>query len=156
MSETHAGQTLSPTVKNLAVRLRMFDRPSTELQNALHPPWPDWMGARYGLEAAGDQQIDADAGVVTVSAALGALAEELRHRLDVLSFVCGAVETLGWEVTLDGDTLLARTHLTRDAARSQLEHAGVAGPMCKVSEIDDDGWPLMFVISEVAPSETAP
>src|SRR5205085_4283443 len=80
---------------------------------------------------------------ITASAALSAVANELRHRLETLAFVCGALETLGWWIRLQGHTLVASAVLSVAEAREQLEEAGVAGPMCKVADIDEEGWPRL-------------
>jgi hypothetical protein len=144
-------------VTSVSLRLYLFDAPSVELRRVLHPPWPDWMGALYELEQAANRQVDVDfeagRGSVTASAALSALANELRHRLDVLAFVCGALESLAWDIRLDGETLLATAALTPEQARDQLEDAGVAGPLCKVTDIDEQGWPRLILGSHLLEPE---
>jgi hypothetical protein len=147
----------SRQVTSVGLRLYLFDSPSAELRQALHPPWPDWMGALYELEQASNPRVDVDfdtgSGEVTASAAVSALANELRHRLDVVAFVCGALETLAWEIRLDGDTLLATALLTPEQARAQLEDHGVAGPLCKVTDIDEQGWPRLILGSQLLEPE---
>ncbi|HKR99953.1 MAG TPA: hypothetical protein VJU79_10620 [Candidatus Dormibacteraeota bacterium] len=140
----------------VSVRLHLFEAPGVELRRALRPPWPDWMGAVYQLEQASNEQIDVSEAAVTASAAVGALSSELRHRLETLSFVCGALETLGWSIRLDGDTLVASAVLSRAEAREQLERAGVAGPMCKVADVDEDGWPRLAEGGALRGEEPAP
>ncbi len=53
------------------------------------------------------------------------------------------LQELGWEISQDGDSLVASSKTTPDAARASLERAGVAGAMCRVCDIDEDGWPLL-------------
>ncbi|MFN2581525.1 MAG: hypothetical protein ABR498_02145 [Candidatus Dormibacteria bacterium] len=133
-----------------AVVLRVFDSPSKELRDALHPPWPNWMARLYEAEARTDAGIDVSEGVTTVSAAVSALKDKLAHRLDVLSFVCGALQDLGWDVALDGEALIATAEMTPEQARRQLDDAGVAGPMCVVADLDDHGWPWIRDVAAVA------
>lgn len=144
-------------VTSVSLRLHVFDGPAVELRHMLHPPWPMWVGALYELEQAPNPEIDVDydagEGLVTASAALSALANELKHRLELLSFVCGALESLGWEIRLDGDTILATAPLTEQQARAQLEAHGVAGPLCKVTDIDEHGWPRLILGSHLLEPE---
>lgn len=126
------------------VRLHLFGTPAAELQGAMHPPWPRWMKRLYELEQATGGEIDVEEGVVTVSAAVSALKDKLALRLDVLAWVLGALDELGWEVELDGDTLVATAAMTPADARLVLEDAGVAGPMCAVTDLDSSGWPWIW------------
>jgi hypothetical protein len=128
----------------VGLRLRLFDAPSEELSRLLRPPWPRWMRRLYELEEATSEHTDVGAGVVSASAAVAALKESLRKRLDVLSWCLDVLESLGWELELEGDVLLATAAMTPAEARRQLEDAGAAGPMCLVSDLDDAGWPRVW------------
>ena len=112
----------SAAAGSVAVRLHIFDAPHVELAHALH--------------ADGE-------GALAVSVALKHMQDHVNHRLDVLTFVVGALEQLGWEIRLDGDALIATAHMSPAEAREALETAGVAGPMTAVTDIGDDGWPLL-------------
>lgn len=123
------------------VVLHLFDTPSAELIRRLKPPWPPSLERLYELAHIAKPDIDVGTGVITLSAAVLALREELAHRLDLLAFVVHALEELGWDMRLEGEDLVVRSALTPEAAREQLEEHGVAGPMCVVADLDDDGWP---------------
>jgi len=120
MSDVQPAPSTSETV---IIRLHMFDAPHVELAHSLHSD---------------------DEESVTVSAALKHMQERMNHRLGVLTFVVGALEELGWEVRLDGEALTATAHMSPAQAREVLEAAGVAGPMTAVTDIGDDGWPLLL------------
>ncbi len=98
----------------------------------------------YELEQAQNPDVDASAGEVTASAAVSALSNRLRHRLELIAFCTGGLEELGWEVELVDDVLIATARTTPYDARHALEDAGVAGPLCAVSELDDSGWPRLW------------
>jgi hypothetical protein len=95
------------------------------------------------MEAHQDPDMDVDAAAITPSAAVSALSERLRNRLVLVSWTLGVLEELGWDISQNGDSLIASCETTPDAARASLEHAGVAGAMCRVCDIDDEGWPLL-------------
>ncbi len=135
---------IRPRPGNVAVRLRLFEAAGEELRDVLTPPWPQWVDRLYKLEEHQDPGIDVDAAAITPSAAVSALSERLRNRLVLVSWTLGVLQELGWEIAQDGDSLIASCETTPDAARASLESAGVAGAMCRVCDIDEDGWPLLW------------
>ena len=106
----------------MALRLRLFRSASEELRAVIEPPWPQWMRRLYELEGVEDPGIDVDAAVITPSAAVSALGERLRNRLGLVSWTAGVLQELGWEITQDGDSLMASCKSTPDEARASLEH----------------------------------
>ncbi len=112
------------------------------------PPWPQWIQRLYAIEEHQDPGIDVDVPVITPSAAVSALSERLRNRLVLVSWALGVLQELGWDITQEGDSLIASFETTPDAARASLERAGVAGAMCRVCDIDEEGWPLLWWNSE--------
>lgn len=143
MTEAPRSDTLAPQAGHVALRLHLFQPAGEELRAAVEPPWPQWMQRLYELEQAPDPGIDVDAGVITPSAAVSALGERLRNRLVLVSWTAGVLQELGWEITQDGDSLIASCKSTPDEARAALERAGVAGAMCRICDIDENGWPLL-------------
>lgn len=123
-----------------AVRLRLFRTVEEELKSALHPPWPEWMRRLYGL----DPDAGAGPGEVTISAALGAVAERLHKRLTLAAWVVAAMEDLGWRPELDGEHLLLSRVLVPEQAWLELEEAGIAGPMSAICDLDERGRPRMY------------
>lgn len=134
---------LTPKPGHVAVRLRLFASAGDELRDVITPPWPRWVKRLYELEEHQDPDMDVDAAAITPSAAVSALSERLRNRLVLVSWTLGVLQELGWEISQDGDSLIASCATTPDVARTSLERAGVAGAMCRVCDIDEDGWPLM-------------
>jgi hypothetical protein len=129
----------------VGIRLVLFASPLEELRNAMHPPWPRWMKRLYELEEASDPEVDASQGETSVAAAISALSNHLKHRLDTLAFVAKGLAELGFEFEGDGDdAVLATADMTPAAARTLLDAAGVAGAMCNVCDLDDSGWPRIF------------
>lgn len=123
-----------------AVRLRLFGTVEDELKNALHPPWPQWMRRLYGL----DPDVAPQSGEVTISAALGAVAERLKKRVDLASWVVAAMEEIGWEAELDGEHLLVTKVIVPELAHAELEAAGIAGAMTAICDLDDRGRPRLY------------
>jgi len=131
----------------VALRLHLFERPSRELERALHPPWPRWMRRLYELERySGGADPD---GEVSLGAAITAVATRLRHRLELLAWCVGALEEIGWEVSLDGDDVIASKVTLPELARAELEEHGIYGPMAKVCDLDERGLPRIVERWEV-------
>jgi hypothetical protein len=128
----------------VAMRIPIFESAHDELRSAIEPPWPQWMRDLYELEEAQDEGIDADAGVTTVPAALGALASRLRQRLELIASVAGGLERQGWSLDIDGDSLVASRVINPRHALEMLENAGLAGPLCAVADLDESGWPRLY------------
>ena len=122
----------------------IFQSAHDELRSAIQPPWPQWMRDLYELEEAQDENIDVEAGETSVPAALGALGSRLRHRLELLASVAGGLQKQGWTLHIEGDTLVASRVSNPQHALEMLEEAGLAGPLCAVSELDDSGWPRLY------------
>jgi len=135
----------------VAVRLHLFDSPEEEVARVLTPPWPNWMRRLYELEALADRAETSESGIeaLTMSAALHALADRLKRRLELLAFVLGAMEDLGWEAVMDGDAVVVSKVTRPELAVDELEEAGVLGPMTKVAELDDRGLPRLFPRQDV-------
>ncbi|MHB8490431.1 MAG: hypothetical protein ACYDCS_14165 [Candidatus Dormibacteria bacterium] len=144
MIELPAPPEVTPPSGHVALRIHLFDRAGDELRSVIAPPWPRWVERLYELEEIEDPGIDLETLAVTASAALSALSERLHHRLVLLTWTLGVLEELGWEITQDGDSLIATFASTADAARAALENAGVAGALCRVCDIDDSGWPRLW------------
>ncbi len=144
MIEAHRPDALTPKPGHVAVRMQLFQPPGAELRDVIRPPWPQWMERLYSLEERQDPKMDVDAAVITPSAAVSALSERLRSRLVLLSWTLGVLQELGWEIVADGDSLVASCAMTPDDARASLERAGVAGALCRVCDIDDEGWPVLW------------
>ncbi|HEY6468616.1 MAG TPA: hypothetical protein VI434_02515 [Candidatus Dormibacteraeota bacterium] len=142
MTATDRAQVM-PKPGHVAVRLRLFESAGDELRDVMTPPWPQWVQRYYELEEHQDPDIAVDAAAITPSAAVSALSERLRNRLVLVSWTLGVLQELGWDVALDGDSLIASCETTPDAALASLEHAGVAGAMCRICDIDEQGWPLL-------------
>ena len=128
----------------VALRMPIFQSAHDELRSAIQPPWPQWMRDLYELEEAQDENIDVEAEETSVSAALGALGSRLRHRLELLASVAGGLQKQGWTLHIEGDTLVASRVSNPQHALEMLEEAGLAGPLCAVSELDDSGWPRLY------------
>jgi hypothetical protein len=123
-----------------AVRLHLFGSVEEELKSALRPPWPEWMRRLYGLEIGADPA----PGEVTIGTALGAVAERLKKRVELASWVVGAMEDLGWQAEMDGEHLLVSKVVVPEQAWDELEEAGIAGPMSAVCDLDEHGRPRMY------------
>ena len=139
---------VTPKPGHVAVRLRLFQSAGDELRDVMTPPWPQWIQRLYAIEEHQDPGIDVDVPVITPSAAVSALSERLRNRLVLVSWALGVLQELGWDITQEGDSLIASFETTPDAARASLERAEVAGAMCRVCDIDEEGWPLLWWNSE--------
>ena len=123
-----------------AVRLRLFGTVEEELKNALHPPWPQWMRRLYGVDPTAPSQ----PGEVSISAALGAVAERLKKRVELASWVVSAMEDLGWHPELDGEHVLVSKVIVPELALAELEEAGIAGPMSAICDLDERGRPRLY------------
>lgn len=134
---------------SISLRMRLFDTPEEELRACMHPPWPRWMRRLYGLESKERPAVDPEEGEVTASAALSALKARLAHRLELLSWICGALEDQGWQIQLQDDHLVATRTAVPEHAREQLDAAGIAGPLLAVCELDERGWPRLYESWEV-------
>lgn len=141
---TSSATLVQPPRGRVALRLVLFEAADKELADALLPPWPRWMKRMYELEQGSNEQVDPDAAEVPASAALSTLSEKLKHRLDLLSFVCGVLEENGWHIELDGEALIATARMNPYEARHMLDDVGVAGPMSFVTDLDDSGWPRLW------------
>ena len=128
----------------VALRVPLFQSAHDELRTAIEPPWPQWMRDLYGVEEKLDPGIDASAGETTVPAALGALGERLRLRLELISSIAGGLQRQGWSLRIDGDALVASRVANPQHALEMLEEAGLAGPLCAVADMDDAGWPRLY------------
>jgi hypothetical protein len=131
-------------IGEVAARLVLFGSPHAEISIAMRPPWPSWMHRLYELEAIADDQTKPAVEEVSVGAALHALAERLRHRLDLAAFVVNATAELGWSATLSEDSIVIRKLLQPDLAVDELERAGILGPMSKLCELDERGLPRIY------------
>jgi hypothetical protein len=124
----------------VAVRLHMYRPPSREIERALRPPWPRWMHRLYELERfAGGA--DPGEGEVSMSAAISAVATRLGYRLELLAWCVSALEQIGWEVSMDGDQVLASKVTLPELARAELEEHGIYGPMSNICDLDEHGRP---------------
>lgn len=135
---------IKPPPGYVALRLHLFRPAGDELGDLITPPWPQWVTRLYELEQHQDPDMDVAAAAITPSAAVSAMGERLRNRLGLVSWALGVLQELGWDISQDGDSLIAACETTPDAARAALERAGVAGPMCRICDIDADGWPLLW------------
>lgn len=136
-------------VGGLALRIRLFDDAGRELRAAVEPPWPTDLRRFYGLDEAADPGIDTEREVTTVSAAIGALSERIKHRLETAAFAVRGLQELGWEITLDGDVIIATTIANPQHARELLDSHGLAGALTSVCDLDDEGWPRLHQRGEV-------
>jgi hypothetical protein len=127
----------------VAVRMHLYSSPSAEIERALTPPWPRWMRRLYELERFAGAA-DPDAGEVAMSAAIGAVGTRLHHRIELVSWCVAALEEIGWEVTMDGDEVLASKVTLPELARQELEEHGISGPMSKVCDLDQRGLPRII------------
>ena len=141
MSDVHG---VRLRIGEVGMRLVLFSTPGAEIARALRPPWPVWMRRLYELEAIADVKTDPEAERVSVGAALHALAERMRHRLELASFVVTATTELGWSADLLVDSIVIRKVLHPQLAVEELERAGVYGPMAKLCELDERGLPRIF------------
>ncbi|HEY8756568.1 MAG TPA: hypothetical protein VIN65_09510 [Candidatus Dormibacteraeota bacterium] len=129
----------------VALRIPIFLSAHEELRTAIEPPWPRWMRDLYQLEQAQDEGIDVDAEETTVPAALGALSSRLRQRLELISSVASGLRRDGWALDIDGDCLVASRVSNPRHALEMLEDAGLAGPLCAVADLDESGWPRLYI-----------
>ncbi len=129
----------------VALRMPVFESAHEELHDAIEPPWPRWMRDLYRLGESQDKGIDVDAPETTIPAALGALGERLRHRLELLSSVAGGLQSQGWGLHIEGNTLIASRVANPQHALEMLEEAGLAGPLCAVADLDESGWPRLYI-----------
>jgi hypothetical protein len=133
----------------VAVRLHMYSSPAFEVERALKPPWPRWMRRLYELERFRGAADPAE-GEVSMSAAIGAVGTRIRHRLELVSWCVAALEEIGWEVSMDGDHVVATKVTLPELARIELEEHGIYGPMSKVCDLDERGLPRIVERWEMA------
>jgi hypothetical protein len=124
----------------VAIRLHMYRRPSHEVERALQPPWPRWMRRLYELERY-TGAADPTEGEVSMSAAIAAVGTRLGYRLELLAWCVAALEQIGWDVSMDGDQVLATKVTLPELARAELEEHGIYGPMSNVCDLDEHGLP---------------
>lgn len=129
------------------LRMHLYLRPGEEVSRALKPPWPRWMRRFYELERLSGAA-EPEEEEVSISAAIGAVATRLKHRLELISWCAGALEEIGWEVAMDGDDVVASKVTLPELARIELEDHGIYGPMSKVCDLDDNGLPRIVERSE--------
>lgn len=122
------------------MRLSLFGTVEEELKNALHPPWPEWMRRLSGPEPDASPQ----PGEVTIGAALSAVAERLKKRLELASWVVGAMEEIGWRPEMGGQHVLVSKVIAPELALVELEEAGIAGPLIAICDLDARGRPRMY------------
>lgn len=115
-----------------------------ELPGILQPPWPSWVRELYGLEALEDPRIDVADNQTSLAAAMGALSTALHHRLQLIAWVLASLADLHWDIRLQDDRVVATRVLTPQSAREELDEAGVLGPMSKVCDLDEDGFPRLW------------
>jgi hypothetical protein len=126
----------------VAVRMHLFASPAEEIARALRPPWPRWMRRLYELERLAGAA-DPAQGEVSLSAAVAAVATRLRHRLEIVSWCAAALEEVGWEVSMDGNEVVASKVTLPELARAELEEHGIYGPLSHVCELDEHGLPRL-------------
>ena len=132
-------------IGQVAIRLHIFSSAAEELADTLHPPWPRWMERLYATESIGDESIDTGAEETTMGAALSAVATRLHYRLKLAAWAVTAMEDLGWNPRVDGETLVMTRLLAPPAAIEELERNGILGPMTKICELDaGSGLPRVF------------
>lgn len=127
----------------VAVRMHLYASPSEEVLRALEPPWPRWMRRFYELERLGGAASPAE-GEVSLSAAVAAVGTRLGHRLEIISWCAAAMEEIGWEVSMDGEDVIASKVILPELARAELDANGIYGPLSNVCDLDDDGLPRLF------------
>jgi hypothetical protein len=133
----------------VAVRMHLFSSPAHEVERALEPPWPRWMRRLYELERLSGATAP-DAGEVSLSAAISAVATRLRHRLELVAWCAGAMEEIGWEVSMEGDDVVAAKVTLPELARAELETHGIYGPLGNVCDLDARGLPRLIERWETA------
>ena len=121
-----------------------FDPPVTSCVLSSTPPWPQWVRRLYELEQREDPDIDVDAAAITPSAAVSALerafAEPPRAgRAGLL----GVLQELGWEITQDGDSLIASCETTPDAGTAVARARRRGRRDVPHMRHRRDGWPLL-------------
>jgi len=132
-------------VGQVAIRLYLFGTAAEELEATLHPPWPRWMESLHAIAGAGHEELDPDAGETSMAAALSAVAGHLRHRLKLASWAVAAMEELGWAPRVDGENVVMTRLLAPPAVLTELELAGILGPISKICELDAvTGMPRIF------------
>lgn len=129
----------------VALRIPLFESANQELRSAIDPPWPRWMRDLYAVEEGQDEGIDVDTETTTVPAALGALSSRLRQRLELISSLAGGLQTQGWALGIDGDVLVATRVVNPRHALEMLERDGLASSLCAVADMDDAGWPRLYL-----------
>jgi hypothetical protein len=137
-------QKLHLPIGSVALKMHIFWHAEEELSDVLTPPWPRWMRRLYEMEARQSPRMKPAEGEVEISAAIDALKARLNHRLEILAWICGQLEDLGWDIDVRGSNLIASKVIVPEVARESLEAAGLAGSMAAVCEIDEHGWPRLY------------
>lgn len=142
MSASHI--TLRVPLGSVGLRIKMYGPPWDEIRSVVTPPFAPWLRDLYGSSAVSDPGTDLDSEEVSVAAALSAVSSALHHRLELLSWLTGALEEEGWTLTFDGDSVLATVVATPEGARETLDAAGLAAAVTLLCEPGDDGWPRIL------------
>lgn len=133
---------------SLVMEIPLFDEGSAELKRLTALPWPRWLRRLVEMESTEDGETNADLDRISLATGLTALSTEIAHRLGLLSFICSRLPELGWTLELADNHIYAFRPMTREAALSQLQEAGVAGALTAVMETDDEGWPRFHTVVE--------
>lgn len=136
--------TLQIPIGSVVMVIHVFDSAQTELEHLLEPPFPRWARDLYDMAALQDRQMKKGSNDITLSAALAALRGHLNHRIELLAWVCGQLQELGWDLTVYRQSIIAHTISTPEFAKEQLDQRGVAGPLLKVTEAGEDGFPKLY------------
>jgi hypothetical protein len=135
-------------VGEVALVIVPYRSPGQEVRDALEPPWPEWLRELYGLEALEDPNIEVQSNETSLAAAMSAVAARIHHRVQLISWVLAQLAELGWRLRLEDNDIVATRVLTPTSARAELEKAGVLGPMSKVCDLDDQGYPHLWEAGE--------
>jgi hypothetical protein len=127
----------------VAMRVRLFESQGREMARVVQAPWPTWMKRLFEMEHLALRTPHPAAEEASVGAAVGALAERLHHRLQIVAFAVGAMEELGWSAEVDEHGILLVTRGSSEDALEELERAGVYGALCKVCLLDSAGMPWL-------------
>ncbi len=97
-----------------------------ELAHVSTAPFPIWLQRFYEVHSfAYPDRPTAEA--ATVSMRLAAAAEEIAHRLSTAADLVRMLETSGWQVTVDGDRVIAEADTDPASGWAQLELDGISG-----------------------------
>ena len=102
-----------------------------ELAHVSTPPFPIWLQRLYEVHSfAYPDRPTAE--TATVSMRLAAAAEEIGHRLSMAVDLVRMLETSGWQVSVDGDRIVAEAEVDPASGWAQLEQDGISvhlGPL---------------------------